>query len=60
MCAHRHATLEKQIANIERIVKDLDVRARESRIVIIKSIGIAIAVMTSVVSGVIFLIERLG
>lgn len=60
MCAHRYSALERQIVAVEQIVKDLDSRARDSRSLIIKTVGMATVVISTVISGIIFLIDRLN
>lgn len=59
MCAHRYLVLERQILAVERAVKDIDLRSRESKMFIIKSVGVATTVVTAVISGIIFLMDRI-
>ena len=60
MCAHRYSIMERQISAVEQVVKDLDAKARDSRSLIIKTVGTATVVVSAVISGIIFLIDRLN
>lgn len=59
MCAHRHLVLERQIATVEKAVNDISVRSRDSKMLVIKSVGVTTAVLSALLSGIIFLMDRM-
>lgn len=59
MCAHRHQALEKQILAVEKAVDNIVLSSRESKFFIIKSVGVATAAVSALMSGIIFLIDRI-
>ena len=60
LCAHRISNIDKRISEIEKKQDKLDAAIATSKFLIVKTIGVATAVLTSAVSLTVIILDRLN
>jgi peptidoglycan hydrolase CwlO-like protein len=59
LCNHRYSTIEKSLAELTQEQNDLEAKISSLKYLMLKAIGIATAVLTSSVSIIIIILDRL-
>ena len=59
LCAHRNVVFDKRLGEIEKKQDKLETAIATSKFLIIKSIGVATAVLTSAVSLTVIILDRI-
>lgn len=60
LCAHRISNIDKRISDIEKRQEKMETATATSKLLIIKAIGVATAVLSSTVSLTIIILDRLN